>query len=101
MERGLADTHDGRRGQRAGRVEPGVVEAGDDVRAHALRFPLRDLGEQAGDGERVVVEAFDALGTDRRVHGDDARARRGSALISSSDIRITANDTPVVTVPRA
>src|SRR5947209_14747113 len=42
--------------------------------------PFAISARRPGDGERVIVEAFDALGTDRRVHGHDARAGRGRPL---------------------
>ena len=59
---GLTDPQHRRSGQRAGGVEPRVVEAGDDVSRDAARLALADLREEAGHRERLVVVALDRAG---------------------------------------
>ena len=139
MESGLADPHHRSPGQRARRIQPCVVEAREHVTIHATRLASGDFGEQAGQGDRLVVEAFDRLRAGLRVHRDDPGAWRGDALGGatdrgghrrrgvgvddedlhrsppqrpracrrlsvrnrSSETRMTANETVVVTVPSA
>ena len=66
---------DRRVGERARRIEPGVVEAGDDVRVGALRFALRDPLEQARHREGIVIGALDRRRSERGLDRADDRIR--------------------------
>ena len=48
MKGGLADADDRRIRQRARRIEPGIVEAGDDMRVRARRLALPDSPSRPG-----------------------------------------------------
>jgi hypothetical protein len=60
VHRGLGDPEHRPARDAARGVDPGIVEAGDDVAVEPRRLTLAHLVEQARDGERLVVVAFDA-----------------------------------------
>ena len=64
MERGFADANDWRRGRASRRLEPGVVETGDDEGVRVAR--LADLLDEAWNGEGLVEIALDAGRPDSR-----------------------------------
>ena len=64
VERGFADANDWRRRRASRRLEPGIVETGDDEGVRVAR--LADLLDQARNGERLVEIALDAGRPDSR-----------------------------------
>ena len=78
---GFADPDHRARRERTRRIEPGVVEACDDMRVGALRFALLDAREQAGHREGIVIGPLDRgrpeRGLDRADDGIRPRGLRG------------------------
>ena len=64
----------GRIAQRAGRVQPGIVETRDHVRVRALRLALGDAFEQARHREGIVIGALDRGRTEGGFDRPDGRA---------------------------
>ena len=67
----------GMRAMRAGGVEPGVVEAGDDGGVGAFALAPGDLDQQARHRQRLVVVALDRDRPHREVTATISRRRRG------------------------
>ncbi len=86
MEGGLADPDHGAGGARAGCVEAGVAETGDDVGVDAVALGAADHVEHAGDGVGLVDVALDRDRALAGVLGQDARARRGGGASGSADL---------------
>ena len=70
----LADTDDGRRSDLACGIEPGIVEARNDVRIGSRRIRFAHFHEQARQRHRLVEVAFDRDRPRRRRDGFDGRA---------------------------
>ena len=82
---GFADADHRRVGERARRVEPGVVEACDHMRIRAFRFAFLDALEQSRHREGVIVGALDRGRAERGFDGADDRVRPRSLCGGGGD----------------
>ena len=87
MKRRFADADDRAARAAARRLQPGVVEAGDDRGVDARRLALDDFLDHARRGEGLVEIAFDRRGPARRIDRDDLRSARPAAARAASPIR--------------
>jgi hypothetical protein len=75
VEGRLADSDDRLGRQRTGRIEAGIVKAGDNVRVCACRFTLGNPLQQSGHGISIVIDTLDRCRAKSGGLGADPRAR--------------------------